>query len=91
MTELAIRATSDGDFVEVDQGTRIAAVRADGGEVEILGRDPAGGATRRLRLQPVASDLGWVTPPEDVVWTRFRAADPNATCTVELAPVEGVA
>lgn len=89
MTELAIRSTPGTDFVEVDPGTRIAAVRADGGEVEILGRDQAGGATRRLRLQPTDRDLGWITPPDDVVWTRFRATDADATCTVELAPLAG--
>lgn len=88
MTELAIRSTPGTEFVEVDAGTRIAAVRADGGEVEILGQDAGGGAMRRLRLQPVSQDLGWITPPEDVVWTRFRAADANATCTVQVAPLE---
>jgi hypothetical protein len=88
MTELALRSTSDTSFVEVDPGSRIGAVRADGGEVEIAGQERAGGATRQLRLRPSEAELGWVTPPEEVRWTRFRAAAPGATCSVELVPLE---
>lgn len=81
MTELALRATSGTTFVEVDPNSAIGAVRADGGEVEIAGE---GGRT--LRIRPTADDLGWVTLPEGVAWTRFRALEPGATCTVELVP-----
>jgi hypothetical protein len=88
MTELALRSTSGTAFVEVDPGCRIGAVRADGGEVEIFGQERAGEATRQLRLRPTEQDLGWVTPPEEVLWTRFRAVEPGATCSVELVPLE---
>jgi hypothetical protein len=90
MTELAMRSTSGTEPVAVDPGCRIAAVRADGGAVEILGRDAAsGGAERRLRIEPTDRDLGWVVPPEDAVWTAFRAVGQGTTCFVELAPREG--
>ena len=89
MTELAMLSTSGTDFVAVDPDRRIAAVRADGGEAEILGRDPAGRAERRFRVGPTDRDLGWVTPPGDVAWTGFRAAESGATCFVELAPLAG--
>jgi hypothetical protein len=88
MSELALRATSGTGFVEVDPGCRIGAVRADGGEVEIVGQERAGGTTRQLRLRPSEAELGWVTPPGEVLWTRFRAAEPGATCSVELVPLE---
>ena len=77
------------DFEEVEPGSRIGAVRADGGEVEILGRDRASGAETRLRIAPTDQDLGWVTPPEVVVWTAFRAVGEGVTCHVELVPSEG--
>jgi hypothetical protein len=88
MAELALRSTSGLDFVDADPGCRIMAVRADKGEVEIEGRDKASGESRRLRLQPTERDLGWVTPPEGVAWTRFRAAAEGATCSIELAPLD---
>jgi hypothetical protein len=89
MSEIAMRQTSGTAFVAVDAGTRIMAVRPDGGEAEIQGQPQAGGPARQLRIGPVERDLGWVTPPEDVVWTEFRAADRGATCFVELAPLGG--
>ena len=88
MSEIALRSTAGTDFVELDQGERIGAVRADGGEVEIRGTERAGGGTRSLRLRPTEDDLGWITPPEDVAWTAFRAAEAGATCYVELVPFE---
>jgi hypothetical protein len=88
MTEMALRSTSGTAFVDADPGCRIMAVRADKGEVEIEGRDSASGDSRRLRLQPTERDLGWVTPPEGVAWTRYRAAEAGATCSIELAPLE---
>lgn len=89
MTELAMRSTSGTDPVAVDPDQRVAAVRADGGAIEILGHEPASGAARRLRIEPTERDLGWVTPPADAVWTAFRALDQGATCFVELAPRDG--
>ena len=88
MSELALTSTSGTDFVEVPKGERIGAVRADGGEVEIMGRERAGGAERRLRLRPTSESLGWINPPEGVAWTAFRAAEQGATCYVELVPYE---
>ena len=88
MSELALRSTAGTEFVEVDKGERIGAVRADGGEVEILGCERAGGSERRLRLRPTAENLGWINPPEDVAWTAFRAAEQGATCYLELVPFE---
>ncbi|MEK0082548.1 hypothetical protein [Benzoatithermus flavus] len=88
MTELALRSTSETTFVEVDPGSVIGAVRADGGEVEVSGRERGGGGERSLRLRPTGDDLGWVTLPENVAWTRFRAVEQDATCTVELVPRE---
>ncbi len=89
MTELAMRSTSGTDLVEVDPGCRIGAVRADGGAAEIVGRDASGGgAERRWRVEPTDRDLGWVTPPDGVAWTGFRATAPGATCYVELVPLE---
>ena len=76
------------EFAEVDPGSRIVAVRAEVDEAEILGRDPASEAEVRLRVAPTDRDLGWVTPPEDVVWTRFRATREGSACHVELAPLE---
>jgi hypothetical protein len=88
MSELALRTTSGTAFVELDAGTAIGAVRADGGEVEVAGRVRDGGEERTLRLRPTGDALGWVTLPEDVAWTRFRAVAAGATCTVELVPRE---
>jgi hypothetical protein len=89
MTELALRSTSGTEFVEADPGCGIAAVRADGGEVEVAGHERTGGAARQLRLKPTGDELGWVTLPKEVEWTRFRAVEPGATCTIEMAPRGG--
>lgn len=89
MTTLATQSTTADEFVEVASVCRIAAVRADGGEVEILSHQPPGGAAQRFRLRPTDRDLGWVEPPTGMVWTAFRAAEPGATCFVELVPHGG--
>lgn len=88
MSELSFRSTGGTEFVAVDAGSRIAAVRADGGEVEIRGRDRASGAVRQWRTRPVEAEMGWTVPPKDAVWTEFRAAAPGATCFVQLDPVD---
>ena len=88
MSELALRSTTGTEFVETGPGERIGAVRADGGEVEITGRDRASGTVRTHRVRPTDDELGWTTPPEEVAWTGFRAAEPGATCYVETVPLE---
>ena len=88
MSELALLSATGTGFEEVEPGSRIGAVRADGGEAEILGQNRASGAETRLRIAPTDRDLGWVTPPEEVVWTAFRAVVEGATCHVELVPAE---
>ncbi len=76
------------DFAEVDPGTRIVAVRPEGGEAEIRGRRREGGAEATSRVAPTDRDLGWVVPPGGVVWTGFRVTREGAACHVELAPLD---
>jgi hypothetical protein len=86
MSELALRSTIGEGFVEVDPDQKIVAVRVDGGEGEVQGRNRASGAVRQLRVRPTEQDLGWVSLPEGAVWTAFRAAAADTTCTVQLVP-----
>jgi hypothetical protein len=88
MTELAMLSTTGIDFAKVDPGTRIVAVRADGGDAEIRGSPQGSGAEMALRIAPTDRDLGWVMPPEDVVWSGFRTTQKGATCHIQLAPLE---
>jgi hypothetical protein len=87
VTELAMLSTSGTDFAEVDPSSRIMAVRAEGSEAEILGRHEKSGAEERLRIAPTEAELGWVTTPPNVVWTRFRTTREGCSCHVELAPL----
>jgi hypothetical protein len=87
MSELALKSTTCTTFIEVGPGQQIAAVRAEGGEVEILGRNQASNATQRLLIRPTSHDLGWMTPCRDVTWTEFRAVGVNAECIVHIAPL----
>jgi hypothetical protein len=85
MSGLALKSTTRATFVGVGPGRRIVAVRAEGGEVEVLGHDRMSGATCRLQVQPTSHDLGWVTLPESVAWSEFRAISPIAECIVHMA------
>jgi hypothetical protein len=87
VSELAMLSATGTGFAEVDPGTRIVAVRPDGGDAEIRGRRRDGGGEALLRIAPTDRDMGWVAPPGDVVWTGFRAVREEAACHVELAPL----